>query len=124
MRHILAISLSIILLVSCCKDIGTYASFYANQDFIAKIFCVNKDDANSCCAGKCYLTKKLAKGKSDKNNPSPVSQSDIKQQQYIPLEMDSFVTSIRVVEYSHKFHYRMLLELDVVDYLLRPPILS
>lgn len=35
------------------------ASFYSNQKYIAKNFCINKNNPNSRCCGKCQLTKKL-----------------------------------------------------------------
>lgn len=122
MRRLLAISLSIILFASCCKDVGTYVSFYANQDFIAKVFCVNKDDPKSCCAGKCYLTKELAKGKTDKDNPTPVNQGEIKQLQYIPVATELFTASHVGDIYFHNYYYRGFLEVQVLDDLLRPPI--
>lgn len=124
MRKILSISLSILLLASCCKDIGTYINFYANQDFIAKVLCINKDDVKSCCAGKCYLTKKLANGKSDKDNPSPVTQSDIKQLLYIPVITEALLTHIDGEFYTHHYHYDGISPKEVRSNLFRPPIVS
>jgi len=122
MRKLLAISLSILLLASCCKDIGTYVNFYANQDFIAKVLCINKDDVKSCCAGKCFLTKQLAEGKSDKDSPSPTVQSEIKQLQYIPVAIETLLAQYAVDIYSHNYYYKGFEANQIVENLLRPPI--
>jgi len=117
-----AISLSILLLAVCCKDVGTYISFYANQDFIAKVLCIEKNEPKSCCAGKCYLTKQLAEGKSDKESPSPATQSEIKQLQYIPVVTDDLIVHTTDEVYTHDFHYLGIRATQVTDNLLRPPI--
>lgn len=44
-------------------------SFYANQSYIAKNLCENRDKPKSCCAGKCQLKKRLNKDTNeDKQN--------------------------------------------------------
>jgi hypothetical protein len=35
--------------------------FELNKDFIVSSLCINKKVPGSCCEGKCYLKKKLAK---------------------------------------------------------------
>jgi hypothetical protein len=44
--------------------------FYANQDYIAKNLCINRDKPMMSCHGRCQLCKRLAHEDSqDKNNP-------------------------------------------------------
>ncbi len=44
-------------------------SFYANQNYIAKNLCENRNKPKSCCVGKCQLKKKLNKDTNeDKQN--------------------------------------------------------
>lgn len=44
--------------------------FYANQDYIAKNLCENRDKPQMHCCGKCLLRKRLAhEDNQDKNNP-------------------------------------------------------
>lgn len=44
--------------------------FYANQDYIAKNLCENRDKPMLHCCGRCLLRKRLAnQDKQDKNNP-------------------------------------------------------
>ena len=44
--------------------------FYANQDYIAKTLCENRDKPMAHCCGRCQLRKRLAnQDKQDKNSP-------------------------------------------------------
>jgi hypothetical protein len=44
--------------------------FYANQDYIAKNLCENRDKPMLHCCGRCLLRKRLAnQDKQDKNSP-------------------------------------------------------
>lgn len=122
MRIVLSISLSILLLAASCKDVGTYISFYANQDFIAKVFCVNKENKNSCCEGKCYLTQKLAEGKSENEKPISVTLSDIYQLQYIPIHQLPLLSYNLNKGHKGTFSFLSYLEMEVIDDLFRPPI--
>jgi hypothetical protein len=46
------------------------ADFYANQDYIAKNLCENRDKPMMHCGGTCHLRKRLAReDNQDKNNP-------------------------------------------------------
>jgi hypothetical protein len=44
--------------------------FELNKDYIAKNLCENRDKPKSCCKGKCYLKKQLAKTDKEENVPS------------------------------------------------------
>ena len=50
------------MLAASVKDVLMWASFKVNQDFIAKTLCVNQDQPEKMCSGKCYLTQKIAEG--------------------------------------------------------------
>lgn len=46
------------------------ADFYANQDYIAKNLCENRDKPMMHCCGRCQLRKRLNReADQDKNNP-------------------------------------------------------
>ncbi|MGB0424422.1 MAG: hypothetical protein ACPGED_08865 [Flavobacteriales bacterium] len=36
-----------------------FLNFKMNQDFISEFLCINKDQPDSCCEGKCYLKAEL-----------------------------------------------------------------
>jgi hypothetical protein len=55
------------------RDIIIYASFKINQDFIAKVLCINKEKPELGCNGKCQLSKDLKKNNSeDKENKTNI----------------------------------------------------
>lgn len=41
------------------STLSIFLNFKINQDFIAKVLCINKDKPKSTCNGKCYLSKQL-----------------------------------------------------------------
>lgn len=55
---ILILILFSILMQSFSRE-GIYISFKINQDYIARVLCVNKNKPMLNCNGKCYLAKKL-----------------------------------------------------------------
>lgn len=42
--------------------------FYANQDYIAKNLCINRDKPKMNCAGRCQLCKRLDRENNDEKN--------------------------------------------------------
>lgn len=55
----LSIFLIIVYQIVAFKPLLTILDFEINRDFIASNLCENKDNPNSSCGGKCYLTKRL-----------------------------------------------------------------
>ena len=55
----LSILLVFCLLSANLSGLFTYLGFEANQSYIAKVLCENKDKPQLHCEGKCYLMKKL-----------------------------------------------------------------
>lgn len=50
--------------------------YQVNKDYIAKNLCVNRSRPMSCCQGKCYLDKKLAKDESPQQSPGKAGQKE------------------------------------------------
>jgi hypothetical protein len=46
--------------------VGILIDFKINQDFIAEVFCINKDKPMLSCNGKCYLAEQLKKADAEK----------------------------------------------------------
>nr|WP_121272320.1 hypothetical protein [Pedobacter schmidteae] len=55
----LSILLLFSLLTANCSNLFVYLGFEANQNYIAKELCINRDKPEMHCNGKCYLMKKL-----------------------------------------------------------------
>lgn len=60
MRQLLSISLLFSLILPYSLNIATLVNFKINQDFIAEFLCIDKDEPESTCHGKCQLTKQLS----------------------------------------------------------------
>jgi hypothetical protein len=52
--------LSVFLLPFTAK-VGVWVDFKLNQDFIATVLCINKDEPVPMCNGNCYLSDQLQK---------------------------------------------------------------
>jgi hypothetical protein len=59
MRNWIAILILSSILLQTFSRAGIYISFKVNQDYIARVLCVNKDKPKLNCNGKCFLAKKL-----------------------------------------------------------------
>lgn len=43
------------------KPFATYVAYSFNVDYISGTLCVQKNETNNCCRGKCYLSSQLKK---------------------------------------------------------------
>ena len=59
MRKTFAIGMIVIMMLPGLQQLGIFIDFKVHQDFIAKMFCINKDEPITICQGKCYLFAKL-----------------------------------------------------------------
>jgi len=80
LKRAIAIILFVAVLVQAFSQVVIVASFFANQDFIAKNLCENRDKPQMHCNGKCCLKKKM-----EKNAQNESSQSGKKYQQVLNI---------------------------------------
>ncbi|SNC74582.1 hypothetical protein SAMN06265337_2442 [Hymenobacter gelipurpurascens] len=59
MRQALAILLLFALSVQCTGRFGIVAGWWLNQDYIARVLCINRDKPQLKCNGRCHLRKEL-----------------------------------------------------------------
>ncbi|MDO9554245.1 hypothetical protein [Rhodonellum sp.] len=76
MKKAFSILMLLTLLLPSFFRVGIFVHFKANQDFIAEVLCINKDEPLSECNGKCYLGKQLQKveqndGETNDFQPNP-----------------------------------------------------
>lgn len=90
-HKITAYVLVVILLAHNINTLVIVGDFLANQDFIAKTLCIQKDDQQGC-EGKCHLKKQLAQNESGTDGKAPVQES-----KRVVLDV-FFVTDINFVE--------------------------
>lgn len=83
------ISFFMILLVSflCLKDWITVARFKANQSYVARYLCINRNNPKMKCNGKCFLMKKLKAGQKQSNQNLPRQQDEWRSIYYTIAEL-------------------------------------
>jgi hypothetical protein len=59
MRRAIAILLLCSLSVHCAGRLGIVAGWWLNQDYIARVLCINRDKPQLKCNGKCHLRQQL-----------------------------------------------------------------
>jgi len=69
------------------NDLITFSAFKLNQDFIAKVFCINREKPQLKCNGKCHLKKELKKNNSSEKS-EPANSPMEKQEQKINFFSD------------------------------------
>ena len=74
-KHISILLLALVL-INTLSSVMVISSFYANQDFFAQNFCVNKTQP-TLCAGSCYLTKVLKNLPDQQDEPVSLKISQI-----------------------------------------------
>lgn len=57
------------LILSIFSKAFVIADFYANQDYIARRLCMNRNNTAIRCEGKCQLDRRLQQENKDKDNP-------------------------------------------------------
>ena len=59
MKKFIGILLILLILASSLRDLITFASFKANQDYIANHLCINRFDEIPTCKGSCFLQQAI-----------------------------------------------------------------
>ena len=72
MRKLTVVILIMILVLQSGIKTVIVSSFYINQDYIANVLCINKDNVAMKCNGKCYLTKRIKDQENTENKLASV----------------------------------------------------
>ena len=59
MKKLLSIGLVSLILLQSFSKVWIILSFKVNQDYIARVLCINRDKPGQACNGKCYLMKQM-----------------------------------------------------------------
>lgn len=76
MRKAFSILIITALMLPNLTKFGILIDFKINQDFIAKVLCINKDKQMSTCKGKCYLSEQLKKAEEQEEKQAPTSKKE------------------------------------------------
>lgn len=109
------------VLLQTFSQLFLLTAFYMQRDFIASVFCENKDQLQMNCKGKCYLNKQLKKQEQQERElPGQVSK----------IKPDVFVTNLYTLFQANPFYTTQHLFIEfkkdelagVSKYVFRPPI--
>ena len=65
MKRTISIVLTILFCFSLVRPVLPYIEYTFNHDYIAKVLCINKEQPELKCDGKCYLKAQLSKVNED-----------------------------------------------------------
>ncbi|MBL6448249.1 hypothetical protein JMN32_18185 [Fulvivirga sp. 29W222] len=100
--------------------------FKINQDFIAKVLCINKDEPITTCNGKCYLSKELKKAeeKEDKQAPTSKEQRQKVVYYYVKSSFNGLIIAYRYLDQLNAAYNNSLYSSSFVVDIFRPPKLN
>lgn len=63
MKKVIVLFMLLLILVQSTSQLWITISFFINQDYIARVLCINRDKPESGCNGACQLKKQIEKDK-------------------------------------------------------------
>lgn len=100
MKKVIVLFMLLIILVQSTSQLWITISFFINQDYIARVLCINRDKPESGCNGACQLKKQIEKDKENQDQ----SNIDTKVKEvlvYIPVAIPQ-VQSAYTFEWTEK----------------------
>lgn len=126
LKKTLAILLSFVLLLPILVKLDILIDFKLNQDFIAKVLCINKEVPETTCNGKCYLSKQIKKVDNQQGQQAPNNKNE--KPEILYYFVDSFYNKLqKPVDYSIVNNNFFLTEIhasNVVSNIFHPPKIS
>lgn len=122
-KKCLVILLATLFLSLSCKDLFTHLSFAIHQEYITDNFCININEPEILCSGKCYLGDSIQKNQEQKKE-IPSGNSDQKTQ--LIADVSSFMISYpgSFPQSENLDHINVFHTLDFSSNLLDPPRFS
>jgi hypothetical protein len=107
----------VLLLTHVFSEQTIQLAFEMNSSYIQSELCINKDNPESSCFGKCYLSNQIEKNQERKQSPEYQIN---KQTFYLPVLKENKSASI-TENTTHSFGYHFLYSNNYTSSLLRPP---
>ncbi|MDE3184211.1 MAG: hypothetical protein KGM16_12410 [Bacteroidota bacterium] len=124
LKQAVAIWLIITLGIQTFSKLVIEFNFEINRSYIAKDLCINRNNPESTCKGKCYLKKKLA---ADEDQQQPASKNAVQKN----LQQDLFLSEPMRINFSfakdmilHASLYRFSDSQEFVKSIFEPPQFS
>ena len=89
MRPIIAVLLLALFSSALVRPVLSYVEYWANQDFIADVLCINKDKPQMQCNGQCHLSAQLEKATDSEESDAQNTPSTRSIAELFPVTLDS-----------------------------------
>jgi hypothetical protein len=76
LKRAFAILMVTVMILPVLTRIMILIDFKINQEFIADVLCINKDEPVLMCSGKCYLSEQLKKVEGQEEKQAPTSNKE------------------------------------------------
>ncbi|UZT96712.1 hypothetical protein ODZ84_15980 [Chryseobacterium fluminis] len=121
MNFICSIFLTLFVVFRPLVPLVEYA---VNYEYISQVLCINKNNPDLHCNGKCYVSKEIAK--THDTDPSPVNKTKNPGQKLLDVYVLPDNTEIQVTEKSFladfKFTYKTDYSFLFLKNIFRPPV--
>lgn len=106
-------------LIAMLRPVAPFVEYAVNYDYISKVLCVNKDNPELGCNGKCHLMKQLKKQQNDDFKSLRVSLEEYPIGFVELVAVSSkVITSVKTI---HQFFYQENYSYLREDSMFRPP---
>lgn len=122
MKYILNLLLAFYLML---KPLFPLLDYAVNYDYISTELCINRNQPELHCKGKCYVSKELAKASQE--DSSPFSKTKIPTQKtldfYLPTEISEISIVAKEFYTNSLFIYKTDYSYLFLKHIFRPPII-
>lgn len=124
MKHGISIALLLTFLLPSIIKVWILIDFKINQDYIAEVLCINKDEPKTGCGGKCYLSSQLKKQEEKEHEQVPLNSSDKIEILFVKEFMPEMNIQINVEDQKKRTHYLNKYTFQYLDQIFHPPQFS
>jgi len=82
--------LLVLYLVALIRPISPFIEYLINREYIANVLCVNKNNPEIKCNGKCYLNKQLKKANEAEQSGNQAVPPKIEMEKYPVSSIDDY----------------------------------
>lgn len=102
---------------------GVLTHFVINQDFIAKVLCINKEKPIKACNGKCYLSKQLEETDPKEEKRLPFNKKERSEVLHYPANEKDHLKTLSLTHFTKRKPLRKnnLYSFYLIDRVFHPP---
>lgn len=123
MKGIISILLALLILLQSFSKVWIIFSFKINQDYIAKVLCINRDKPELHCNGKCFLMQRIRAEEEKERKELPQKLKEQKEVLYCLNKFDWLIDRSKnwTDKTKNTFSHQTPFTSDFVKGIFRPP---